>query len=227
VGLATSDCERVGNGLLAQPVNTWSSLAFLAAGVAIAVLAARSTGRRLELFVFAAAVAAIAAGGLLFHGVQWQASRWVHDVAIVAVLVFIGVFALADILDRPTPWLLAAYGGILGGVAALLAIVPAATDVVSAVLVVAIVAWEILAYRHELPSIRKEGVTARRMARIAVLLALALAATAFLIGRSGGPLCDPGSAFQWHAVWHVLAALAMALYAYGAIEPHPVQVSAA
>lgn len=58
-----------------------------------------------------------------------------------------------------------------------------------------------------------------RGSRVAV--ALLLGATAFWVGRGGAPLCNPASSFQWHAVWHVLAALGMALYAYGAIEPHP------
>ena len=29
------------------------------------------------------------------------------------------------------------------------------------------------------------------------------------IGRTGSPFCDPDSLVQWHAVWHVLAAVAV------------------
>jgi hypothetical protein len=39
-----------------------------------------------------------------------------------------------------------------------------------------------------------------------------------VLGTSGSPLCHPASAFQWHAVWHVLQALGMAGYAYAALE---------
>jgi hypothetical protein len=87
------------------------------------------------------------------------------------------------------------------------------------------VGGELLEYRHELPALRREGLTARRAARLGVAVALLLGGTAFWVGRGGAPLCNPESAFQWHALWHFLSALAMALYAYGAIEPHPAAVS--
>jgi hypothetical protein len=59
-----------------------------------------------------------------------------------------------------------------------------------------------------------------------VLAVLALASAAFLVGRTDAWFCNPDSTFQWHAVWHVLSAAAMALYAYGAIEPHPIRTAA-
>lgn len=223
--LAGADCERLGGGALAQPVNAWSSLAFLLAGLWIVSLAARAPARRVELAVFGVAVASNAVGGLLFHGLQGPVSRWTHDLAIMSVLLFIAAFALARTLERPTRWTMAAYAAGLMVAGFVLAVVPTSTDVLSAVLAVAIGVLEIAEYRHELPTIRAEGLTAKRLARLSVLAALALAGSAFLVGRTGGPWCRPESAFQWHAVWHGLAALAMALYAYGAIEPHPEHVS--
>jgi hypothetical protein len=104
---------------------------------------------------------------------------------------------------------------------AAVAVFPGAVQALSAVLAVAAGATEIVEYRHEVPALRREGVTARRLARLSVLAVLALAAAAFLVGRTDAWLCNPESDFQWHAVWHVLSAAAMALYAYGAIEPHP------
>ena len=35
-----------------------------------------------------------------------------------------------------------------------------------------------------------------------------------LLGRSGAPLCDPGSLVQGHALWHVLTATVLGLYGY-------------
>jgi hypothetical protein len=46
------------------------------------------------------------------------------------------------------------------------------------------------------------------------LAAIALGGVAFLLGRTGSPLCDPASVFQWHALWHVLVAAALVAYAY-------------
>lgn len=224
-GLASSDCERVGDGLLAQPVNTVSSLAFLAAGLWILDLARRAPGRRTELAVFGVAVASNALGGLLFHGVHGEVSRWVHDLAILSVLLFIAAFALARTVDRSTRWMMGVYAAGLLAAALVLAAQPGVTDALSLALVLAIAVLELVEYRHELPAIRAEGLTAKRLARLSVLVALALAGSAFLVGRTDGPWCRPDSAFQWHAAWHALAALAMALYAYGAIEPHPQRVS--
>ena len=220
LGLAGSDCERVSGGLLAQPVNTISSAAFLVAGLWVLLLAVRVPGRRVELAVFGVAVASNAAGGLLFHGLQSAGARWVHDTSILSVLLFIVVFDVARFRGRATSWTLAAFVASFAVLGSLLALVADATYVLYAVLGVAAGAWEVGEYRHELPVIRTEGLTARRAARLGVLVALALGATAFFVGRTDGWLCSPGSVFQWHAVWHVLAAAAMGLYAYGAIEPH-------
>jgi hypothetical protein len=218
--LAAADCERLGGGVLAQPVNTLSGLAYLLVGVWILWLAGRSPGRRIELTVFGLAVALNAVGGLAFHGIQWWGARWVHDVSILAVLGFVVAFGAARILGRSTAWLLRAFVAGLAILGALIAAFPGTVQALSGLLAVAAGATEVVEYRHEVPALRREGVTARRLARLSVLAVLALASAAFLVGRTDAWLCRPDSTFQWHAVWHLLSAAAMALYAYGAIEPH-------
>jgi len=224
-GLAGTDCERIGDGALAQPVNTLSSLVYLLVGLWILGLALRSPGRRVELAVFGVAVALNALGGLAFHGVQAWGARWVHDISILAVLGFVVAFGAARLLDRGTAWLLGAFAAGLAALGAVIGAFPGTVQALSAVLAVAAGATEVVEYRHEVPALRREGVTARRLARLSVLAVLALASAAFLVGRTDAWLCDPDSTFQWHAVWHVLSAAAMGLYAYGAIAPHPQQVS--
>ncbi len=219
LALAGSDCERSGSGLFAQPVNTWSSLAFLLAGVWIVFRGRHAREHRVELAVFGLAVASNAVGGLLFHGLQTPASRWVHDLCILSVLLFIVTFEGARYLERPTSWTVKVYAASLTGLGVLFALAPGGTDWFFATLGVGVGALELLEHRHALPVIRAEGLTTRRLARLGAAVALTLGATAFFIGRSGGPLCSPDSVVQWHAVWHVLAAAAMALYAYGAISP--------
>ncbi len=222
LALAGGDCERRVAGLFGQPTNALSSLAFLAVGLWIVRRGRRAAGHRSELTVFGLAVAANAVGGLLFHGPEWPGARWVHDASILSVLLFIVVFDLARLLGRAASWTVGAYAVSLLALGLVLALAPGATYATFAALSVTAGAMEVAEYRRELPVVRAEGLTARRLARLGVLVALALAATAFFVGRSGAPLCNPLSAFQWHAVWHVLAAMAMGLYAYGAIEPHPV-----
>lgn len=225
LALAGADCERLGGGPFAQPMNTVSGVAFILVGAWIVVRAFGAVERRVELAVFGLAIASNAVGGLLFHGLQTQGARWVHDVSILSVLLFIVVFDVARFFARTTVWTMAVYTSSLAAIGVLLASAPSATDASAVVLGVAAGGWEIVEYRHELPTIRAEGLTSRRAARLGVLVALALGATAFLVGRTGGWLCSPESVFQWHAVWHLLAAAAMGLYAYGAIEPHAAPVA--
>ena len=223
-GLGTSDCERIGNAALAQPVNAWSSLAFLLAGAWVLTVASRSRTRRVELAVYGAAVASNAVGGMLFHGWQSEGARWVHDMAILSVLVFIAVFGAARRWDRGTGWTIRAFAlalGVLGGV---LAAVPSAAYAVYAVTGVVAGFGELLEVRREFPQIRREGIPAERRALLGALAAFSLGVTAFFVGRTGGALCDPSSPMQWHAVWHVAAAAAMALYAVGRIAPTRVEV---
>jgi hypothetical protein len=47
---------------------------------------------------------------------------------------------------------------------------------------------------------------------------VALGGLAFLFGRTGSPLCRPGSLLQIHAAWHLLVAVAAAAYAWAAFE---------
>ena len=221
IGLASSDCERIGGGPLAQPVNACSSLAFLVAGAWVLMLASRSRARRVELAVYGIAVASNAAGGFLFHGWQSAGARWVHDVAILSVLVFIAAFGAARRLDRGTGWTMRAFGLALAVLGAVLAAVPSATFAVYGLAGVVAGLGEALEVRRELPEIRRQGVPAERRALLGALAAFALGTTAFFVGRTGGALCDPASPMQWHAVWHVAAAAAMALYAAGRIAPAP------
>lgn len=218
--LAGPDCEVIGSGAFAEPANTVSSAAFLLAGLWILTRARRSSGRRVELAVFGLAVASNAVGGLLYHGVRSEGATWVHDGAILAVLVFAAVFAVARFRGWAAPATMVNFGAALAGSGVLIALAPASSYAMFAVLGVGAGAWELGEYRHELPAIRAEGLTPRRAARFAVAAVAVLAATAFLVGRTGAALCRPESAFQWHAVWHVLAAVAMALYAYASIEQH-------
>ena len=45
-----------------------------------------------------------------------------------------------------------------------------------------------------------------------VLLSLLLiSGIVYALGRSGSPACDPGSLWQWHALWHVTIAAALGL----------------
>jgi hypothetical protein len=76
--LGAGDCELIRvDGLLAQPVNALSALAFVAVGVWLVVR------RRSLLGVLTVAVGI---GSFLFHGPQPAGAKWIHDVSILWLL---------------------------------------------------------------------------------------------------------------------------------------------
>jgi hypothetical protein len=85
--LGLSDCERIRPGLLKQPVNAATSLAYLAAAAGITVPAWRSSGvHRTALGWYAASLAAAGIGSVAYHGPQpWWAGT-VHDTSLAASL---------------------------------------------------------------------------------------------------------------------------------------------
>jgi hypothetical protein len=85
--LGESDCERVGQGVLMQPINALTSLAFVPAGLLTAVAARRTTGRlRRRLAAYAAALVGVGVGSFAYHGPQPVWAGRAHDGSIVLAL---------------------------------------------------------------------------------------------------------------------------------------------
>jgi hypothetical protein len=209
--LGDTDCEAFRGGLLSQPVNSLSSLAFLAVAAAVVRWAVQQpAGRRLVPIVFAGAVAANGIGGLLFHGPAWPGSAWVHDVAIVAPLVFIVLFDVSSLRPLSDVQLVGAGGVVLAAVGMVLAGVPQASNAVSAV-------FAALALGTELVSAGPRYAFRRSRQAYAVLIAaLVIGAAANVLGRTGGPLCAEDAPAQGHALWHVGMAVALGAWAVAA-----------
>ena len=74
-----ADCERLHDGLLDEPVNTLSSLAYVAAGACV-WRHDRVQGGALML---------AGAGSVAYHGVGGSAARVLHDVSIVLLAVVV------------------------------------------------------------------------------------------------------------------------------------------
>ena len=215
------DCERIVSSFLGQPTNSISSLAFLVSAAWIVILAFRGERTtRVALFVFALAVAANAVGSFALHGPDPSWAQWVHDAAIMSVLLFIAVHALGRRRGwRPTVEI-GAYALGLAAVGLGLVAIHGASDPFAGTLAAGAVVGEIATVsgdRRTPPSVapRSGGV-----ARGVGLAAIALGGVAFLLGQTGSPLCRPDSVFQWHALWHVLAAVSLLAYGY-AISARP------
>jgi hypothetical protein len=208
------DCEQVVSGFLGQPANAVSSLAFLVSAAGVLLLAfRRERATRTALLVFAIAVLANAAGSFARHGPDPSWAEWAHDVAIMAVLLFVAIHALGRSQRWSSRFEIGAYATCLAAVGLGLALIHGASDPFAGTLAAGAVAGEIATVSGERrnPPRALRGVA---VARSVGLAAIALGGIAFLLGRSGSPLCRPESLFQWHAVWHVLVAVALVAYAY-------------
>jgi len=209
------DCERFLPGLLGQPTNTLSSLAFLLAASWIVVVALRGerSARSLTI-VFALAVAANGVGSFALHGPNPAWAQWAHDAAIMSVLLFIGLRALGHVRGWRPASEMVVYTAALIAVSVGLALIHGASDPFAGTLAAGAVVGEIATVSgHARERGGRDG-----LARGIGLAAIALGGVAFFLGRTGSPLCRPESLFQWHALWHVLAAVALAAYASVALR---------
>lgn len=164
-GVGVSDCERLRSGPVAQPVNTVTSLAYVAAGVWIGRRRGRGTASRLAPQVFGAVVVGVGLGSVAFHGVATGWGKWLHDKAILAV-------------------------------------------------VLCVLAWD----GQRIVAARREGRSPREIGRdlaathSGVAALLGVGGVIALASRTGAPLCRPESRLQGHGVWHVLTAVALAVW---------------
>jgi hypothetical protein len=102
VALGAGDCERLGDGLVAQPVNTASALALVAVGAWLAgrgLRAGAGPGRPATIG-FGLAVAAAGVGSVDYHGPGSPAARLLHDGGLYAVVGFVAVAEVARRVRR-------------------------------------------------------------------------------------------------------------------------------
>ncbi len=181
---AAADCEIIGSGFLGQPVNALSSLAFVAAGVIVLI-------RRPALRWVGFGLVATGIGSFLFHGPMPPASEWAHDVSLAWLIAIVGGIGMRwERLTRLTALV------VLGTA---FAVAPDIADPVAIALTLVALVSVLRADRSP--------------AALAPLGLLGIVAIYVRLGATGGPLCDPDSALQPHAVWHLGAAAAVTWWA--------------
>lgn len=211
-----SDCEHIGQGLLGQPVNTLSSLAYVVAGALLFWRAVTLGGPRARVMLtfYALTVVGVGVGSAVFHGPMPEWGRFAHDLSIAAVLAFIIGSGVAVARGAPVSTSLIVFGGLVGASAIVLAVSPDTSNALDAVLVVGAVGAEVAAARS--PSGRDVGYGRLWIVGTA---ALAIGAVLNALGRTDAPLCDPDSLIQLHALWHVLTAFVLWAYGWTVLGP--------
>jgi hypothetical protein len=85
--LGSTDCERIRPGLVAQPVNTATSLAFVVAAGATALRSRRrGTPYGAQEVAFSTLLALVGVGSVAFHGPQPRGAKVLHDAPIAGLL---------------------------------------------------------------------------------------------------------------------------------------------
>ncbi|HSJ70510.1 MAG TPA: hypothetical protein VLA29_02565 [Acidimicrobiia bacterium] len=205
--IGESDCELIGDGALAQPVNALSSFAFSIVGLALVGWARRASGNEHTVrWALVGALVGTGIGSFLYHGPQTTISNFAHDITFLIAL-FVVAFAN---LGAGLGWTPRVVWGSVGGATIIssvaLALFPGITNGLTALGVAALVAGDI--------ALRRVGSPGRPWYALS-LISFGLAMALLVAGRSGGPLCDPSALLQPHAAWHVLGAVGIGLYAIG------------
>ena len=97
MALGAGDCERLHDGLIAQPVNTASALAYVAVGAWLAGRAVHGGPGRRPLLVFGLAAGLAGVGSVDYHGPGSPAARLLHDGGLYAV---VGLVAWHEVARR-------------------------------------------------------------------------------------------------------------------------------
>ena len=218
--MGNSDCEHIGQGLLGQPVNTLSSLAYVAVGVLLlrrALTAPES--ERPVLAVYAVIVAAVGFGSFVFHGPMPSWGRFAHDLSIAAVLAFVIGYDIAFARLAAPRAGLAGGAAVAGASAVVLLASPDASNALVSALVAAAVLAEVVAARSAAGRAVARDLLRAPWGWVIGAVALGIGAVLNALGRTDAPLCEPDSLAQMHGVWHVLTAALLWVYGTAVLEP--------
>lgn len=220
-------CEAAHPGPIRQPVNTLSALGFVAVGLAIGWHASRT--RPAERFadprvlaLYAGVVVFLGPGAMFFHAslVEWGGR--LDAISMILFIAFALFWDIARAWDLSERAFLTLYGVGAGGCAAWFALFGGSSIPLFGALVAGTCLLEILLVvpLRRLRLGRRREVHGPRRYLLVAVGCFAVALAVWVPSRTGGPLCDPTSLWQGHALWHLLSAgSAGAVYLYFLGEP--------
>ena len=220
--MPVADCERLVAGWLAQPANALSSLAFVVVGMLVPIIVRKRSGAHHPVSgALGGTMVLVGIGSVAFHGPGGPVSNWIHDASITLLLVLIifwelGLWAGWSTRRIVKSWMVvsaalltvelarSAFGDTLNAPLALVAVVGIVGPLVG------------------IPRIRQPE---RNKQVLAALGLVATGAVIMVLSRTGGPLCAPDAVIQGHALWHVLVAMGLGVYAVSVPVRLPVMPS--
>jgi hypothetical protein len=195
-------CEAVHTTGLAQPVNAWSSLAFVASGVVVLLPTGEPAHReRVLRILLGSALASVGGASFAFHASLTRLTEFLDNwtMAALATVVLAGALVRRG-FARPRVTVLLG----LALVAMLLRVLwtwPETRRVVFGVILALAVALELARTRTPVAAFQPQR-------WLWIGLGLVTAAYGVWILDVTGTWCDPTSLLQAHAIWHVLGAAA-------------------
>jgi hypothetical protein len=216
-------CEAIHAGTIAQPVNTYTNLAFVLVGLLI--LNATQRGgespfmqQRAYGYTFGGAVVLIGLGSLFYHASLSFVGQWFDVMGMYLLITFMLLYDVARLRTMNGRRFALIYVLVNIALGLLLVFIPEVRRQVFALLVVLTLALEVIIWRLRRPNIRYAWL-------LAAVITFAAAYGIWLLDNSR-MLCAPEGLLQGHAVWHVLSALAagMVFVYYTSQMPQAIRV---
>jgi hypothetical protein len=213
VALGGSDCEALRHGLLGQPANAVSSASYAVVGAWLLAGTLRApAGQRLMQTAYAGSLIAVGVGSVAYHGPMPPGAQLAHDLPIITLLTVVTLrnISALGVLGHCGASIWAGVGS--AGCGLLLARQPGGYKLLGGIAVGLALASEALVQQRDRRRAGQVPGAGRPLPYWAAIALLAAGLVLDYLGRTGGPLCRPGSVLQPHAGWHALSALAAGLY---------------
>ena len=213
-------CEAVRQtpteSLVKQPANTWSNIVPIVAGLGLIAVASgalpptRRAGRPASAMaggwhadVYGLLVIALGLGSIAFHASLTRLGGWLDTLSMIAFVTYVLVYDVACIrrLERDRTRVVGTFavGSALLGLGTWE--VPGTGTSAFTVLLLIVIFIEVAMATTGVGSIRRSP----SPWLLGALVTFAAATLVWRISWTAGPLCDPTSLLQGHALWHILA----------------------
>jgi hypothetical protein len=211
VGRGSGFCEEAHVGWIKQPVNSWSNLGFVAAGLAVGWQArhparlGRTMGANPKLAtVFAVVMVLLGPASMAMHATQTSLGGRLDTLSMYFIASFAAMYAAMRLFRRGPAFLVPAFVltviacEVVENVGGEVPLVMSAGNLAFGGLLIAAFVMELI--------LKTRG----GQDLVWGMSAVGTMVTAFAIwtvSKTGHPWCDPASLLQGHGVWHLLCAL--------------------